>query len=81
MKKLNKEELLDWLDDAHSSDCCDDAISREHSTTGQTPEYWSEKDKIRDQAYEQIKEIVKLFYSPLGHMTKYSPEEEWIRIK
>ena len=59
MSKLTIKELLDWLDDAHSSDCLDDALSKEHSTTGQTPEFWSEKGRIRDQAYNQIVEIIR----------------------
>lgn len=33
------------------------------------------------QARKQIEEMIKLFHSPLGHMTKYNPKEEWIRIK
>jgi len=33
------------------------------------------------EALEQTRKMAELFYSPLGHMTKYNPEEEWIRIR
>lgn len=43
-----------------------------------TVDNWREEDQ---KAYEQIKEMIAIFHSPLGHIIKYSPEEEWIRIK
>ena len=66
--ELGREELLEWLVEAHSSESCLDAIDKEHSTTYQTPEYWGEKARIREQAYQQIKALIQ----------KPEVTEEWI---
>ena len=63
--KLKKEELLKRLE-------------RMVRPAMNHLKYWENKD---EQAYIQIEEIIKLFHSPLGHMIKNNPEEEWIRIK
>ncbi len=63
--ELEGEKLLYWL----------------YWLRGQAKEknIWSgTNDEI---AYKQIRDIVELFSSPLARMTKYDPEEEWMRIK
>ena len=67
MKDLSKEQLLVLLEHAFGEAMC----------------VQERKVEPRDlnQAHKQIVEIVNIFYSPLGHTTKYNPEEEWIRIK
>lgn len=56
---LDKEELLDWLMEAYCAESVMDAMDKEHSTTGQTPAYWADKSRLREQAYKQIRKIIK----------------------
>lgn len=53
------KELIEWLEDAYVSDGFCDSLDKEHSTTGQTPEYWSEKNLNREKAYDVIRNILK----------------------
>ena len=80
-KDMGREDLLDWLEDAYCGDSFSDAIDREHPTTGQTPDYFSERSKRREQAYIQLVKIVerhfkhkKLFDDPLWQKLQ---GEEW----
>ena len=71
---MKKEKLLEVLDSWKAS-----LKEQNNWNASFVPgEGWVWDDK---QAYQQIKEMIKLFYSPLGHMTKYDPKEEWIKDK
>lgn len=73
MKKLNEKELIEMLMIAVQN-------SVEYFVINKNKEFMAKIPKLQ-QACQQIEEIVRLFHSPLGHMTKYDSEEEWIRIK
>ncbi len=73
MKELDEKELIKMLMTAVQN-------SIEFFVINKDKEFIAKIPKLQ-QAYKQIEEMIKLFHSPLGHMTKYNPKEEWIRIK
>ena len=73
MEKLNEKELIKMLMIAVQNSIEYFVINKDEELIAKIPKL--------QQAYQQKEEMIKLFHSPLGHMTKYDPEEEWIRIK
>ena len=73
MEKLDEKELIKMLMIAVQN-------SIEYFVINKDEEFMAKIPKLQ-QAYQQIEGMIKLFHSPLGHMIKNNPEEEWIRIK